>query len=246
MWKTAPSLKQLREFYEDYWQNDSLANATQEEVRYYKWILDLLRAKPGSRLLDIGSGAGHLLAHADEREIIAYGVDISIEALKRGRRSYQVRNIVQAAAEELPFSDEVFDYLTCLGSLEHFYNPQAALLEMKRVLKKPQGQACIVVPNLWSFLDVMRGWRHGIGITHRQESERFYSLVEARSLLSQNGFIIEKVLGYHKPESCHDKGKSQEVGVLNRLYHSTYRYWRYLLPLTTAYAFVFICRPQCS
>ncbi|MBM3149595.1 MAG: class I SAM-dependent methyltransferase [Chloroflexi bacterium] len=208
--------------------------------------MDLLEAKPGSRLLDIGSGGGHLLAHAYGRKIIAYGVDISIEALQRSHRIYQMTNIIQAAAEELPFPNETFDYITCLGSLEHFYDPQSALLEMRSVLKKPQGQACIVVPNLWSFLAVMRGWYHGVGITHRQESERFYSLVEAQSLLTQNGFIIEQVFGYHKPQSCYNEEKSQKAGVLNRLYHLTYRYWRRLLPPTAAYAFVFICRPQCG
>ncbi len=62
--------------------------------------------------------------------------------------------------KSLPFDDESFDLVTCLGSLEHFPDPAASAKEMKRVLK-PGGEALIFVPNLFFLGHIWFGLRHG-------------------------------------------------------------------------------------
>jgi SAM-dependent methyltransferase len=46
----------------------------------------------------------------------------------------------------LPFADRQFDFVCCLGALEHFLDPESALREMVRVAK-PHAQFLLLVPN---------------------------------------------------------------------------------------------------
>ncbi len=230
----------LRESYEKFWRNDQLAAGTREELAYYDWVLNLLQVKPATRVLDIACGGGHCMDRAHAKQTRALGIDIAFAALQRAQANYHLSELAQASAETLPFADATFDYVTCLGSLEHFLAPGQAIGEMKRVLK-PGGLVCIVLPNMWSFLDVIRGWRHGLSLTHSQDLERFYSLQEAKDTLTAGGLTIERIEGYNKPSSGPSGSELRKLGFLNYLYHSTYHFWRRFIPLTASYSFVFIC-----
>ena len=84
----------------------------------------------GNRTLDVACGEGwleQLMPHV-------VGVDFSFTALMRAKKN-GAKTLVMAAAEYLPFPDQAFDLVICNGSLEHFTNPQQALLEMKRVAR---------------------------------------------------------------------------------------------------------------
>jgi ubiquinone/menaquinone biosynthesis C-methylase UbiE len=90
------------------------------------------------RVLDLGIGTGLSLPfypHADE----VVGVDPDPHMLKRARRraervAYPVR-LVQAGAESLPFGDEEFDTAVIVWGLCTFPDPEAAVREVRRVLK---------------------------------------------------------------------------------------------------------------
>lgn len=84
----------------------------------------------GNRTVDIACGQGHIEKLAPG----TVGVEFSLNALKKARRA-GVKNLVLADAHSLPFKNDSFDVSISSGSLEHFANPQKAILEMARVSK---------------------------------------------------------------------------------------------------------------
>lgn len=84
------------------------------------------------------------------------GLDFNMDYCRitklRGRRySINIR-VVNGAGEFLPFKDEQFDIITCIGVLEHVKDPQQVLNEVNRILK-PNGKAFVDVINKYGFKD---------------------------------------------------------------------------------------------
>jgi SAM-dependent methyltransferase len=100
----------------------------------------------GKKLLDVGCGTGAWLRAAADLGAVPAGVDISRVALDTCRRALPEAELHCGPAEILPFADGQFDFVSCLGSLEHFLDPKAALREMVRVAK-PDTMFLLLVPN---------------------------------------------------------------------------------------------------
>ena len=81
---------------------------------YYLWALRKLNIRPGRSLLDVSCGTGRVIDLALERGTSAYGIDISLEAIRRGSSRTSSR-FIQGDAQQLPFPDESFDYVLSLG-----------------------------------------------------------------------------------------------------------------------------------
>lgn len=111
-------------------------------------ILGALPTAPIENLLDIGTGAGHVLLLAGEHVKSAIGVDRSREMLnvarsnlfRAGLRHCQVR---QADMMALPFADAGFAAVTMNMVLHFAERPDAAILEAARMLA-PGGRLVIV------------------------------------------------------------------------------------------------------
>ena len=104
------------------------------------------------RLLDIGCGAGHFLLEASKR-VMATGIEMSREGVRLSDRMAPEANIYEMSAEKMTFQDDHFDFVTSIGSLEHVVDLDAALLEIKRVLK-PSGKFYFYCPNEnWTYDD---------------------------------------------------------------------------------------------
>ena len=105
--------------------------------------------------------------------------------------TYAVRQLPPAElhcgpAEQLPFGDRQFDVVSCLGALEHFVDPQAALREMVRVAK-PGAVFILLVPNA-GFLPLRLGLYSGTQQADIREEVR--SLFEWRELFDRAGLRV--------------------------------------------------------
>lgn len=80
----------------------------------------------GASVLDVGSGKGYL------QDVVANytGLDISTAAAKH----YHKRFVV-GTATAMPFADHEFDAAWSIWVIEHIPNPEAALAEIRRVVK---------------------------------------------------------------------------------------------------------------
>src|SRR5262245_16472637 len=112
----------------------------QAEHWRHRLISDGTKLEPGTRLLEVGTGAGAVLAVLGQEfpGLVLTGVDIEPKQLEFARghleRSGVEATLVQADALSLPFEDESFDHVWMMWFLEHLADPVAALREARRVL----------------------------------------------------------------------------------------------------------------
>ncbi|MEM3433448.1 MAG: class I SAM-dependent methyltransferase [Candidatus Methanomethyliaceae archaeon] len=206
---------------------------------FYRWVLKKLAPTPGCSLLDVACGEGHLLRFAAARGLIAWGVDLSSRAVALARRIVGQDIIAIADGESLPFPSRSFDYVTCLGSLEHFVSPEQGLVEMRRVLK-PYGLAALLLPNSYYLFDIIwHVWRQGYPVSHRQKIERFATVGEWRDFIQAHGFRVICTYKYNLclPRSLEDLrwyARSPKK-IISALLSP-------LTPFNLSYSFLFICK----
>jgi len=101
-----------------------------------------LSLRSTDRLLDVGCGTGALLERLSRSHPAALlsGVDPVLEMLAVARRRLPAGVALREAwAEQLPFESAEFDAVVSCNAFHYIRHPQAALLEMIRVLR-PGGQ----------------------------------------------------------------------------------------------------------
>jgi demethylmenaquinone methyltransferase / 2-methoxy-6-polyprenyl-1,4-benzoquinol methylase len=108
-----------------------------QDPRWRRFLVSCVQARPGERVLDVATGTG-----AVARELIlqhgcrVVGVDQSPEMLDEARRRLGGEvELLEAAADELPFADGEFDALTFTYLLRYVDDPAATLRELARVVR---------------------------------------------------------------------------------------------------------------
>lgn len=204
----------------------------------YHIMLDYLKPQKGKRLLDLGCGTGYLLKGADERGLETYGIDISDEAVKIAKRISPNSKIIEGRGEKINFPDNFFDYLICIGALEHFIDMEKGIDEIIRVAQE-DALFCIVVPNVNYLYWKIRGKK---GTKQSKINERLLSLDDWKNTFNQKGLKILKVYP--------DKWPFQKISIfssINPLAITTKAICKlvaFTLPLKYTYQFVFIMRKK--
>mgnify|MGYP002725538344 CR=1 FL=1 len=112
------------------------------DIRWRKKVRRLLANVKPKRILDVATGTGDLaieLSKLNADQIT--GVDIATEMLEIGREKIiakRLENIIdlqEGDAENLKFSDNIFDAITVAFGVRNFENLNSGLKEMHRVLK---------------------------------------------------------------------------------------------------------------
>jgi ubiquinone/menaquinone biosynthesis C-methylase UbiE len=200
----------------------------------YTIFLDYLGVVRDRRLLDIACGIGFLLCAASKRGLKTFGIDISEEAVKLAKVISPDSVILAGKGEDLKFDDNTFDYITCIGSLEHFLDIDKGLSEMKRVAKN-NALFCIMVPNsnfiFWKILA-----KHG---TEQQDiNENLLSLEQWKDALIRNGF---EILDIHRDKWYMKFPQTSFFSIIKRMICRVV--WTFI-PLRYAYQFAFILKEK--
>jgi SAM-dependent methyltransferase len=204
---------------------------------FYRWILGLVRPEPGRRFLDIACGQGRLPELAADLNLEAHGMDLSAQAIEAGQ--VEGSHLVVANGQHLPYPSGHFDYITNIGSLEHYVDPAEGAREMARVLA-PDGLACVLLPNTFSLLgNVLYAWHNGRTADDGQPIQRYAARYEWQDLLEDGGL---EVIRTHKYE-CEFPRSAKD---LRRTLKRPKTFLRLLLspfvPLNLANSFVYVCR----
>lgn len=119
-------------------------------------VVDILRDLSRGALLDVPAGEGALAARLIDAGFDVRCCDLYPEIFRLDGVDIQRGNL----DAELPFSDQSFDYVTCLEGLEHIENPQQAMREFARVLK-PGGHLIVSVPNILNIEERLKWLLYG-------------------------------------------------------------------------------------
>lgn len=232
--QVASSVEELEASYDQLYQEWLGEHRTIPEASQ---MLDKLEVRSG-RLLDVACGMGYLIDMAEKRGATAYGLDISRVALVKARGANPSCRVNLGNGEQLPYPDEAFDYVTCLGSLEHFVHPDIAVREITRVLK-PSGKAAIMLPNSHHILAIYNVYRTGGILPELQDYERFATRLEWQALLEGNGLHVLEVhkfnVGFAR---AFKKGREGFWYIFNSLYHLFGDRW---IPLNLSFGLDYIC-----
>jgi SAM-dependent methyltransferase len=100
-------------------------------------------APPGARVLDVGSGPGHLASRLADHglDVVAIDLDPAMVAMATKRLAGRAETAV-ASVTALPFADASFDVVVSTLSMHHWADPAAGLTEIARVLR-PGGRALV-------------------------------------------------------------------------------------------------------
>ncbi|HSL68851.1 MAG TPA: class I SAM-dependent methyltransferase [Longimicrobiales bacterium] len=102
-------------------------------------------ARPDSRVLEVGCGAGHVLQRFSG--VRRTGIDLSTTMLERARRRLGPDvELIRASAELLPLDSDSFDVVLCTEVLEHTQHPDQVLRELVRV-GTPSARIVVSIPN---------------------------------------------------------------------------------------------------
>lgn len=126
------------------------AKNTKSNMEQYKNWAKLVaeNVTEGSSVLEVAPGPGYLsinLVKLGNYKVT--GMDISktfVEIEKTNAKKAGVKaEFVHGDASDMPFNNEVFDFIVCTAAFKNFTKPVMALNEMYRVLK-PDGKALII------------------------------------------------------------------------------------------------------
>lgn len=208
------------------------------ETSYYRWIISILGDMKNKVLLDISCGEGVLLAEAVKQGAKTFGVDLSQEALKKTKGNSSDSCLALSDGEKVCLNAK-FDYVTCLGSMEHYNSPEEGCREIARLLKD-DGKAVVVLPNEFSMhiiLDVLFKGRSGD--EGFQMIERVLSFGQWKDFLETNGL---KVLKAYKANERPVFWRGGKIRSISKFLRNIWFY--YLTPFYFARTFAFLCEKE--
>ncbi|MEL7656742.1 MAG: methyltransferase domain-containing protein [Bacillota bacterium] len=127
--KSRESYNRIADHYDDTLEG----NYTRE---FKQGLLDVISAKPGEQLLDIGCGNGTLIRMlADKYKIKGFGTDISEKMIENARQKNPGMTFEVAECEKTPFEDQTFDIITVCAAYHHFPDVAAFAKEARRLLR---------------------------------------------------------------------------------------------------------------
>lgn len=123
---------------------------------------------PEASLLDLGCGAGVVMEQLIEKGYTVTGADRSQDMLELTRKrlarfSPERYQLQPGSCESLPFADEQFDAVLCVGVFGYIDDVVGALLEIRRTLR-PGGILLISIRNPYNGIvsDPLRLLRHAL------------------------------------------------------------------------------------
>jgi demethylmenaquinone methyltransferase/2-methoxy-6-polyprenyl-1,4-benzoquinol methylase len=132
-----------------------------QDPRWRSTMVDQLIASHPSLILDVACGPGAVTKRLVKKTTAhVVGLDVSPEMLGQGRVNLrragleERTSLVLGRGEQLPFDNASFDALTFTYLLRYEADPQAALIELARVVK-PGGR----IASLEFAVPRARGWR---------------------------------------------------------------------------------------
>jgi len=125
-------------------QLDSFSGIDLSESRLDRCFRGHLSQVKGKLVLEAGSGAGRFTEVLLKRGAILHSFDLSraVDANSANNSASDNLTLVQASITEIPFEPETYDYVMCLGVLQHTPSPEESIRCLWEMVK-PGGHLVI-------------------------------------------------------------------------------------------------------
>jgi SAM-dependent methyltransferase len=185
-----PLLEEVRRFYDEH--HDGVQRSRRRHGYYYDYLTRILRVRvPGGlRILDLGCGAGHLLAALKPSRGV--GIDVSARAIDAARRAHAGENLHffegdVADARLLSQIGGPFDVILLVNTVTHLTDVQRTL-EGLHPLCHPRTRILIYsYSRLWQPLLRLAEL---LGLKHRQPPEAWLPPEEIKNMVSLADFEV--------------------------------------------------------
>ena len=146
----------------------------------------------GLKILDVGCGAG-LLTEKLVKQNIIWGVDISPSLVTMARQ--KGLKAILSSADVLPFKNDNFDLVLCVGVIPYYKKPGKIISEICRTTK-PKGKIVVSSSANSYLLRFVRFIKNALGLN--SQLEHLYCYEEIEQLLKSEGMHIEdSCIGYN-------------------------------------------------
>jgi 2-polyprenyl-3-methyl-5-hydroxy-6-metoxy-1,4-benzoquinol methylase len=119
-------------------QLDSYSGAPISEIRLDRCMGDLKDMLTGKTVLEAGCGAGRFTEVLLKKGSILVSSDLS-SAVEVNAENFPPSNrhlVIQADINDMPFADESFDVVICLGVIQHTANTEKTIEDLYKLVKK--------------------------------------------------------------------------------------------------------------
>ena len=101
-------------------------------------VISEIEDKPGLKILDLCSGTGDISGLIKEKykDVEVIGLDISEKMTEIAKKRYPDIKFIIGDASSMPFCDNEFDYVISAFGFRNIEDKEAAINEIKRVLKE--------------------------------------------------------------------------------------------------------------
>jgi trans-aconitate methyltransferase len=169
-------------------------------------VFDLLDAKPGERILDLGCGTGHLTAKIADTGAHVVGVDRSPEMIHQARLKYPSLRFEVMDAREIAL-DGNFDAVFSNATLHWIKEPERVIAGIKKSLC-PGGRFVAEFGGKGNTSELLkalgRAWAN-LKLAGPAPHPWFYpSIAEYAGLLEQHGFEVTHAALFDRPTPLDD------------------------------------------
>ena len=168
------------------WESYDKSNA--EFYLFNHAIINKLLTLEFDRFIDIGSAEGQIPAIVSRKKSIPpVGLDLSYNALKKGKKLFNLHGIV-GDINDLPIRSGSIDLVFSCNTLEHIPNPERSISELYRIARHT---LVIIVPAKWRpnsrdlFCDPAPDTPH--------KHLHFFSVTDFQRMLSSRHLVFEGI-----------------------------------------------------
>jgi 2-polyprenyl-3-methyl-5-hydroxy-6-metoxy-1,4-benzoquinol methylase len=181
------------DYYEP-WKVESPERLRRMKELTFRPLIDRVRMRRPSTVLDLGCATGELLGMLDDADVRLFGVDLNPRAIERTRERLPKASLHAGTLHDDPFPDETFDVVTMVDFIEHVRDPVEELSIVAKRLS-PNGVIIMSTPRVDSAVRRMTGhsWPQ-----YREEHLTYFSKAGMAIVLGAAGLAISELIATRK------------------------------------------------